>query len=335
MERTPQTPPQIEPVKDGQLRPVWSVMIPAYNCSVYLVEAINSVLMQDPGDDIMQIEVVDDCSTDADVEELVRSVGKGRVGYYRQATNVGSLRNFETCISRSRGTYVHLLHGDDRAKMGYYAAITNLFDEYPEAGAAFCAWDYIDGDGKFTHQSHLEMKESGILDNWLYKLAEHSRLQYVTITVKREVYEALGSFYMVHYGEDWEMWARIAKNYQTAYIPEYLAEYREHTNSITFQSYQTGQNLKDIAKVTAQIISYLPEKERPEKLKLAQKNYAYWILNQTFVTWFVNKNNKIAYEQIKLILKIYKDRYVLMRIGVLLAYIWSDPLRSFLKGRSK
>jgi glycosyltransferase involved in cell wall biosynthesis len=203
MQRIPDSPPQIRPVLDAEPRPVWSVMIPAYNCANYLIEAINSVLQQDPGQDIMQIEVVDDCSTDADVEELVKKVGKGRVGYFRQLKNVGSLRNFETCIKRSRGKFIHLLHGDDRVKKGYYIGITSLFTEFPEAGAAFCAWEHIDSDGKFTHKSRIEMNKPGILDNWLYKLAEHPRLQYVAMTVKREVYEALGSFYMVHYGEDW------------------------------------------------------------------------------------------------------------------------------------
>jgi hypothetical protein len=49
-------------------------------------------------------------------EELVKKVGKGRVSYFRQKQNVGSLRNFETCINRSRGKYIHLLHGDDELK---------------------------------------------------------------------------------------------------------------------------------------------------------------------------------------------------------------------------
>jgi hypothetical protein len=54
---------------------------------------------------------------DNNIEELVKKVGKGRVSYFRQKKqNVGSLRNFETCINRSRGKYIHLLHGDDRVK---------------------------------------------------------------------------------------------------------------------------------------------------------------------------------------------------------------------------
>jgi hypothetical protein len=40
-----------------------------------------------------------------------------------------------------------------------------------------------------------------------------------------------------------------------------LAEYRQHQNSPP-GSYQTGQNVKDIGRVTTQIISYLPSKDQ-------------------------------------------------------------------------
>src|SRR5450432_1899209 len=101
IERIPQSPPVIKPVGDSIKRPLWSVMIPTYNCSEYLVETLQAVLAQAPSADMMQIEVVDDCSTDTDVEALVKKIGKGRVGFFRQTENVGSLRNFETCLNRS------------------------------------------------------------------------------------------------------------------------------------------------------------------------------------------------------------------------------------------
>ena len=198
MERIPKTPPKILPLPSELKRPLWSVMIPAFNCSQYLPETIQSVLQQDMGKELMQIEVIDDCSTDANVEELVERIGIGRVKYYRQKQNIGSLRNFETSINRAKGKYIHLLHGDDRVKDGYYSAITKVFEKFPEAGAAFSSWDYIKSDGIVSRQSLLEANEPCVLDNWLYKLAEIQRLQYVAITVKREVYEKLGSFYLAH-----------------------------------------------------------------------------------------------------------------------------------------
>ncbi|MDB5020743.1 MAG: hypothetical protein JWQ28_1870 [Pedobacter sp.] len=334
-QRIPSSAPVIPPLPQGTSSRQWSVMIPAYNCSVYLAEAIASVLVQDPGPEVMQIEVVDDCSTDADVEALVRTVGKGRVSYFRQNKNVGSLRNFETCINRARGDYIHLLHGDDRVKLGYYSRITRLFDEFPDAGAAYSAWDNIDHKGNITHPSRIEADDPCILDNWLHKLAECPRIQYVAITVKRRVYEHLGSFYGVTYGEDWEMWARIAKFYPTAYTPQILAEYRQHKNSITWQSYQTGQNLRDIKKVTSTIVKYLPLKDQPRMMKKARKNYVYWILDDTYLTWHREKDNKLAYKQMREMLRIYNDGYVLVKMVVLVTKVITEPCWKYINLHNK
>jgi cellulose synthase/poly-beta-1,6-N-acetylglucosamine synthase-like glycosyltransferase len=52
--------------EESCLRPFWSVMIPAYRPDAgYLRQALESVLQQAPGPEQMQIEVVDDCSSDA------------------------------------------------------------------------------------------------------------------------------------------------------------------------------------------------------------------------------------------------------------------------------
>jgi len=88
-------------------------MIPTFNCADYLRITLQSLLDQVPGPDEMQIEVVDDCSTKDDPEAVVQELGRGRVQFFRQPRNVGAIENFNTCVRRSRGHYVHLLHGDD------------------------------------------------------------------------------------------------------------------------------------------------------------------------------------------------------------------------------
>src|SRR5687768_13563761 len=128
----------IPPVADRRERPLWSVMIPTYNCARFLPETLASLLAQDPGPEQMQIEVIDDHSTEDDPEAVVQAVGRGRVAFYRQPENVGHIKNFETCIRRSRGHLLHLLHGDDRVRDGFYQRMQAGFAENPQIGAAFC-----------------------------------------------------------------------------------------------------------------------------------------------------------------------------------------------------
>src|SRR5690606_32169005 len=237
-------------------------------------EAMESVLEQALPEDQMQIEVIDDCSTDGDVGELVRRVGKGRIGYFRKEVNGGSLRNFESCINRARGKYVHILHGDDKVMPGFYAEVASLFDEYPEAGACFTGYDYIDSASRNTWPIQVLQEERGIIQNWLDKIAVSNTIQPPAIVVKREVYEHLGSFFAVHYGEDWEMWVRIAAHYPVAYSPRFLARYRIHGSNITTKSVLSGQNIKDIQKVINIINSYLPEDKKRKLRRAASKNFA-------------------------------------------------------------
>lgn len=275
-DRIPLAPPAIAPVAENVKRPLWSVMIPTYNCINFLIQALQSVLTQDPGPEIMQIEVIDDYSTDGDVGALVKEIGKGRVGFFQQERNRGSLRNFETCLNRSRGKWIHLLHGDDRVKPGFYNEIENLFNRFPEAGAAFTKYTHIDQNGMELPPGKDELlKEPGILKNFLLKIAQFQQLQPPAIVVKRIVYEKLGSFFAVHYGEDWEMWARISAHFPIAYSPKLLAQYRVgHTANITSRSLLTGQNIKDINDVIDIISTYLPPDSKNKIRNTAKKNFS-------------------------------------------------------------
>ena len=271
--RIPSSPPPIPPLPFLDQRPQWSVMIPTYNCTSYLKEALLSVLAQDMGEDLMQIEVIDDASTDGDVAALVAELGKGRVQYYRQPINVGSLRNFETCLNRARGHYVHLLHSDDRVLAGYYTRMTQLFELHPESGAAFSNYAFIDEAGNQT-KAPLPIDSAGILPNWLVRIAERQLIQYVTIAVRREVYEHLGGFYGTNYGEDWEMWVRIARHYPMAYAPEILAEYRAHESSISSTKIRQGHVTADLVLVMEAIQQHLPDKDKAQVAAFSRRFHA-------------------------------------------------------------
>jgi glycosyltransferase involved in cell wall biosynthesis len=297
--RIPQKPPVILPVPDHIKRPLWSVMIPAYNCSQYLKENILSVLAQDPGPDHMQIEVVDDCSTDTDVEFLVQEIGKGRVSYFRQPENVGSLRNFETCINHATGRYIHLLHGDDQVLIGFYGEIENLFKTFPDAGAAFTGYTFVDEQNLRLYDNPELLKEPGLLDNWLYQIARSQLIQPPAMVVKRSVYEKLGSFYAVHYGEDWEMWVRIAAHYPVVHSPRNLALYRVHQNNITSRYFLTGQSMTDVLKVLDLIQNFLPVNDRAGAKRYTKKHLALYFAYTSDKIYHVFGEPYVALEQSK------------------------------------
>lgn len=270
----------ISPISDCDPRPLWSVMIPTYNCANYLRETLVSVLEQDPGPDVMQIEVIDDHSTEDDPEAVVKELGSGRVNFYRQPQNVGLIKNFQTCLERARGHLIHQLHGDDKVLYGFYKRMQQLFKMHPEIGAAFCRHIHMDEQGNWFAISPLERPESGILPNWLEQIAVLQRIQTPSIVVRRDVYEKLGGFdCRLSSSEDWEMWIRIATNYAFGYEPMPLALYRRHSNSNTRRKVKTGENIQDVRKLISIVKDYLPKERAQELQKAALENCAIDALN--------------------------------------------------------
>jgi glycosyltransferase involved in cell wall biosynthesis len=250
-------------------------MIPTYNCAQYLRETLTSVLAQDPGLEMMQIEVIDDHSTQDDPEAVVKELGQGRIHFYRQPENMGYIRNFETCLQRSRGRLIHLLHGDDYVRDGFYRKLQQAFQEHPEIGAAYCRHIVMDEQGHWQRISPLERPESGILSNCLERIVVRHPIQTPSLVVRREVYEKLGGFdrRISCSGEDWEMWARIASHYPFWFEVEPLAVYRTHSASLSGRAARTGQDLQDIRKAYEMIQSYLPKTIAKE---LSKKSREFW-----------------------------------------------------------
>jgi glycosyltransferase involved in cell wall biosynthesis len=288
-------------------------MIPAYNCAPYLGETIMSILAQDMGEENMQIEVVDDASTDVDVAQLVATLSNGRVHYFRQPTNVGSLRNFETCLNRSHGHLIHLLHGDDRVLPGFYARLTQLAQQHPEAGAFFSHYASIDEDGNRTYVPKA-IPEQGILQNWLLRIAERQYIQYASIAVRREVYEMLGGFCGTNYGEDWEMWVRIARHYPMAYTPEILAEYRGHAASISSEKDRLGYILTDTTHIIAAIREHLPTKDKERVSSLSKRHYAISSLSAAYRRIRETRNWSLVQPRIDQALEMSRHPYVYYHI---------------------
>jgi len=220
-------------------------MIPTYDCAHYLRETLASVLAQDPGVEQMQIEVVDDASRD-DPESVVNELAPGRVLFLRQPSNLGTVHNLNTCIERSRGKLVHILHGDDAVREGFYQTMALHF-EGPGVGAAFCRYIAIDEDGNWQTIGRVEPDGRGVLADWLTRIAEGQRLQTPCMVVRRSVYEHLGGFdSRLTHCEDWEMWTRIASAFSVSYEPEPLALYRIHERSASGRSRSAGENVVDL-----------------------------------------------------------------------------------------
>jgi glycosyltransferase involved in cell wall biosynthesis len=207
----------------------------------------------------MEIEVVDNCSTD-DPEAVVRELGRGRIRFYRQPRNVGAVENFNTCIRRARGEWVHILHADDVIRPGFFAHARRAATEHPAIGAFVCRLIYIDETGLWTGLSELEARTAGILgEDFVTRQLLEQRIQFAGMIVRRRVYEELGGFRPeLNHCTDWDMWNRVVAHRQIFYDPEPLAHYRIHSRSDTHRVVRSGENVADERRAIRLSSSYVP-----------------------------------------------------------------------------
>jgi len=240
-------PPAIDTLPESVDRPRFSVMIPTFNCAEYLRVCLTSVLGQDLGPARMQIEVIDDCSTLDDPEAVVRELGAGRVVFTRQEHNVGAVGNFNTCIRRSTGELVHILHGDDFVLPGFYAEIDRMANTQPGAGMYATSVRFADEVGALVDRSEPLTAYEGGPSRSIAPFGRGTPVQFAGCVVRRRAYEEVGGFLpgLLHVA-DWEMWIRIVGQHGMVGTSAPFAAYRRFMASDSSRLIRTASNLEDL-----------------------------------------------------------------------------------------
>lgn len=242
-------------------KPRWSVVIPVHNCARFLAVALPEVVDQLGGRDDAEIIVVDDASAD-DPRSVVEALGKGCVRYERNAGNLGAIRTFNRCIALSRGQIVHLLHGDDIVRPGFYAEMERGLDGSP-ALMAMCRTHDIDQDGVRMAQSRRYRRGTGVWANAFPALAVSNRVRAPGIVVRRSAYEEWGVFRTdLPHAADWELWTRMASRGPVVFVDEILAGYRKHGASDSARRLVTGSNIRERVTAIGIISEHVPAAAR-------------------------------------------------------------------------
>jgi len=275
-------PPIVECVSGGAQRPYWSVTIPTFSPNPqYLTETIESVLEQGLGPKEMEIEVVDDCSPEGSVEDIVRRAGLGRVGFRRNEKNLGLAGCWNQCLAASRGLWVHILHQDDKVLPGFYDALKQGAETSGSIGTAFSRHATIDEDGRCISTSALELIAPGMIPNWNRRICEYNGVLTPSVVVRRKAYECLGGFRKeLVFALDWEMWQRISTRFSAWYEPQVLACCREHSASETPRLVKTGADIADLRQCIRICREYLPRACVAQSNKLTKKRIAARFLRQ-------------------------------------------------------
>lgn len=207
--------------------PLVSVIIPCYNYGHLLSEAIVSVLAQTFSD--YEIIVVDGGSTD-NTRMVAESYG-GPVRYiYAPSPSANNSRNVG--IRAARGQYIAFLDADDKWLPEKLELQVALIATKPQVGLVYAGMYMFESrTGAIISHINLGRLKRGRVLRLLYL---DQFVSSATPLIRREVFERVGFFAEDRAtSDDWEMWLRIAVEYDFDFVPQHLALYRIHASVLS------------------------------------------------------------------------------------------------------
>jgi len=207
--------------------PTISVVIPLYNKGQYIARAVNSVLSQSYQN--FEVIIVDDGSTD-DGADNVRKILDTRIRIIQQKNQgVSAARN--KGVEEAEADLIAFLDADDEWMPKHLEILLQLTREFPNAGA--CATSYIKlikGERKSPkHDAIPPAPWKGVIPDYFLSAALGDYpINSSVVCIKKEIFQEMGGFPVgIAYGEDADLWGKIAIHYPIAFTWEISAVYHQ------------------------------------------------------------------------------------------------------------
>jgi len=186
-------------------KPLVTVIMPAYNASTFIRESIKSVLIQNINN--WDLFVVNDCSTD-DTADIVRAYQRrdSRIKLIQNKQKLGPSGSRNRGIEQSKSKYIAFLDADDLMSSNSLALRMRAIEQNNLAIGSFAQQKFIDSNGRELQKNLRVLKIITFTD-----LVEN---QFATSMVMLKKIPGGPSLYFdtnFFYGEDWDLWLRLAR----------------------------------------------------------------------------------------------------------------------------
>lgn len=203
-------------------QPLVSVIIATYNCAEYVGQAIESVLGQTYSR--LELQVVNDGSTDGTTAVVARYAGDPRVHYHEQR-NAGQTRAKNRGISAATGDFVAFCDADDVWLPDKLTIQMPAFEGNGRIGVVYSRATPIAPDGAALVRRATSLRHaSGRVTEQLFK---SNIVPFGTAVVRRACLLEMGAFdERYRMGIDWELWLRLSTRYEFRFVDAETYLYR-------------------------------------------------------------------------------------------------------------
>lgn len=212
-------------------RPLFTVLMPVYNASKYLDEAIWSVRNQTLAN--FEFLIINDGSTDNSLSIIKKHAAQDARIKVVSRPNKGFVNTLNEGIGAASSDIIARVDADDVCLPDRYEHQYNYLQKNPECAIVGCQLRTIDEDG---HEMHIDPRPSSDHNLKLF-LGYGCALSGPTVMFRRKLIQAAGGFKIEAWpAEDYECWTRVVRKYPKAKfynIPDVLYLYRENSEGIS------------------------------------------------------------------------------------------------------
>lgn len=261
-----------------------SAVIPAYNSQNFILDAISSI--QNQTHPIDEIIVIDDGSED-DTQLTIQNLNANII--YHKQENQGPSAARNKGIEIAKGDWIAFLDADDQWVTDKIEKQLQVLAKNPELHLIAGDMQEIGINNELITHSVLakhkllekfSANQSQALKNALAELLATNFIPTGTVLVKRSTLLALGMFNStIRFGEDLELWAKIAACHPITCMPELLMLRRLHGHNATSC---TTPMLEDLVIVMQSIREHTQEALKTQNVSAnllvakAWANLGYW-----------------------------------------------------------
>lgn len=229
--------------RDVQARigsPRVTICIVTYNRPGYVREAIESVIGQTYAD--FELRIYDDGSSQ-DTARLVAAIGDNRIRYFQRHRNIGFTANVIQALTEADGRYCALLCDDDRWEPTLLESLVGPLEHDSTIDVAFCDQNVIDEAGRlmpdvagqFSRGYGRASLRPGPHRPFVALALDRQSIPISAALIRHDRLIASGAL-DVHSGNiiDYYLFTRLSLKLGGAYyVPERLASYRVHPDSLS------------------------------------------------------------------------------------------------------
>lgn len=204
--------------------PLVSVVVPTYNDSKFIKEAISSIVQQTY--DNLEIIIVDDFSSDNTIH-IIESFKDKRIKIIRNESNKGAAYSRNIGIKNCTGEYIAFLDGDDIWNLNKIEEQINFMLKNNYVFTS-CLYSFMSEEGKLTGKYMSSPKR---ITHKMFLKTDY--IGCITTMYKKEICPNLEIPNDIYKRNDYALWIKLSEYADCYTFPLILASHRNRRGSIS------------------------------------------------------------------------------------------------------